>query len=131
MATIGVSFIESFKTDTDLTANQFFAVTTGSAANTVILATGGSAPIPIGVLLNSPSSTQAAEVGFAGRLKMKVDAGTAINNGDLLTVNASGVGTIATGCFANGMALGVVASGCAIIDILWFTNTINIAHNTP
>lgn len=131
MATIGASFIESFKTDTDLTGNQFFAVTTGSASNVVILATGASAPIPIGVLLNSPSSGQAAEVGFAGRLKMLVDGTTAIAVGDLLTVNASGVGAIAAGCMSNGMALQAVASGCAIIDVLWHTNTINIAHNTP
>lgn len=132
MATIGSRIVESFEAGADLTGNQYYAVTMSTSANKVILATGASGPAPVGVLLNAPSSGQAAEVALFGRVKMACDGGTAIGVRDFLTVNGSAKG--ATTATASGMfatALQAVASGCATIEVLLTPHAILLADNTP
>lgn len=66
----------SFIADTDLTAKQYYFVTAASTDFKVKLATGGSAPTPLGVLQNSPSAGQEARVRLHGTSKVLCRIGT-------------------------------------------------------
>ena len=130
MAVIGSSLIESFVADTDLSGNQFFAVVAASTANNVGIASGGSSRAPFGILMNSPSAGQAAEV-MLGKGKLACNGGTAINVGDWLTIDASAKGAVASASVCSATALQAVASGCAIINVWWQTHGYFIGDNTP
>ena len=131
MAVIGSSLIESFVADTDLSGNQFFAVVAASTANNVGIASGGSSRAPFGILMNSPSAGQAAEVLMLGKGKLACNGGTAINVGDWLTIDASAKGAVASASVCSATALQAVASGCAIINVWWQTHGYFIGDNTP
>ena len=60
----------TFKADVDLTAKQYYFVQCASTAGNVGVATGTSAPGPIGVLQNSPSLGQEAAVRVLGYTKL-------------------------------------------------------------
>ncbi len=93
----------SFTAGEDLSASsrqyRFVALTTASN-NAVILATGASLPVPIGVLQNSPCQFEEAQVCLIGPTKLLVSASADVNQtggspiyaGNWLIAGACGAG---------------------------------------
>ena len=117
------SFIETFIADEDLTAKQYYAVTAGSTADTVKVATGASNPGPIGILLNAPSLNMAAEVNTFGFSKAAVSAcdyiGSAASDVDVghwLQAGPDGLLYYASCGLGNAKAHGFISTGSAVIN---------------
>lgn len=81
-----------FSASGDLGSYQFFFVKCASTSGRVDVATGGSDPLPIGVLQNDPFSGDLATVRVAGISKVYVSGSVAIQVGNLL--NVSGCGSV-------------------------------------
>ena len=123
---------ETFTANADLDAYQYHAVTMGSVAREVKVGTGGSGPVPLGVLQNDPNVGEAAAVRIMGRTKCWASVGTAITYGDFLYCGSIGHLEVAAGSVASAFALEALASGSAIIEVLWFGNyQAIVADNTP
>ena len=125
---IGISPDGNFKADVDFSAcpaAQFRFVTVASTAGTVKLGTGASNPAIVGVLQNSPSLNEAAQVMVVGFTKLVGRAATCvINYGDYVLGASDGVAqTMAVG---NGSAINArwygpaVTTGSAIGDAFLF-----------
>jgi len=123
---------EPFTANEDMNAYQYHAVTTGSVAREIKLAVAGSAPIPIGVLQNDPNELEEATVRIKGRTKCWVDADTEITYGDFLFSGSIGHLRYAAGSVVSAIALEALASGSAVIEVLWLGNMFAEApDNTP
>ena len=90
---IGIADI-AFTADADLTLGQYHAVTVASTVGNVKLATGACNPTPLGVLQNSPSAGQEAQVRMLGPSKLFVvtGSGSQLQFGKYATINACGQG---------------------------------------
>lgn len=119
-----------FKADEDLSAsgNRYrFVSPTASAAGNVELATGGSLPVPMGILQNSPCSGEEAQVRWLGSSKLRVNtiqrgdttSASTVQVGDFITVASTADGRKAGGAAspAFARALEAVSSGSAIINV--------------
>jgi hypothetical protein len=115
----GWAFDETFSASGDLSGYQyrFVALSTGGDRS-VILATGASNPLPIGVLQNAPESGQAAAVRILGITQVYASAASAITPGMHLTATTTGYAVKATGSPAAAIALESLSSGSALISAL-------------
>lgn len=111
---------QSFTADVDLssTCALYRFVTVASTYDAVKLATGGSNPLPLGVLQNSPSQNSAAEVVLFGPTILTGRASTCnLNIGKNFFCASDGVAeglVLASGCIVNGTWLGpAITSGSA------------------
>jgi len=93
MATQGNQTRESMVAGADLSAKQFTFVIGNTVDNTVVAAGNGAAAD--GVLINDPTSGQAATVVVAGRVIVEVGTG-GLTAGDLVGVDANGAAVTAT-----------------------------------
>jgi len=93
---------------------------TGTYAGAVNLATGGSNPVPIGVLQNDPRAGTAANVRIAGVTKVFISSSTAIQNGNLLMSGSAGEAEIvdANASAFSGVALEAITAGSGYISML-------------
>lgn len=110
--------------DADLSAKQFFCVFIDAANKVQLQGTTGSRVY--GILQNTPTSGQAADVGFLG--VTKAVAGAAITAGDQLMVDSSGrviTKTITSPLFAVGWAIEAATGANNIITI--FANPSTVA----
>lgn len=119
----------TFKANQDLSAYQYFAVTSASVSGYVKLATGASAPAPIGIIQNDTASNvgDAVRIKTFGHTKARVaaatSAGTAcdVDMGDHLLVTASGFLFWGGGGGPyNAIALDFLDSGCSNIEVFFF-----------
>ena len=117
---------ETFVADTDLTAKQYYAVTSGSAYGTVKVATGASNPGPIGILQNAPSLNGAAEVVIFGRCKAAVSAcdyiGSAasdVDAGHRLQAGPDGLLYYASCGLGNAVSHGFIGTGSAVVPVFF------------
>jgi len=125
MATTGTQIIANMVSGEDLSTRQYWAVTLSGSDNTCTSPTSNTKPMPIGVLLNAPSSAcEAAEVCVWGITKLKCNTVCDIAAGDQITLDASYLGEVnldASGqCF--GRSFEAATSGCPIIAVLWHGN---------
>lgn len=79
---------QSFKTDTNLSAKQYFLVKSDDDAGTVVLC--GDHEAAIGVLQNNPPTGTVAVVRCASGVKTKVIGATGIDVGEILGCDPSG-----------------------------------------
>ena len=125
---IGIQPDGNFQADVDFAAcpaTQYRFVTVASTAGKVKLGTGASNPMPVGVLQNSPSSGEAAQIVVVGFSKLVARAVTCVvNYGDFVLAASDGVAqTMAVG---NGSAMNArwygpaVTTGSAIGDAYIF-----------
>ena len=128
---IGVSDAP-FKAGVDLTQKAYYFVAPGSVAGEVIVAVGPSGnPWPVGILQNSPSSGQEAQVRVLGFSKAVVEANAcSLRWGAWLNCASDGQAephaTAAEGVTAHGgsptvaryMDSGTVSSGSAIAQVM-------------
>ena len=123
---------ETFEADSDLSAYQYHAVMTGSAAKLVKLATGGSGPVPLGILQNDPDVGEEATVRIMGITKAWASVGTAITYGDFLTSASHGHLVLVTASVNYAIALEALSSGSGIIEALWLGSMYcDASTNTP
>lgn len=119
----GFAIDESFKAAVDLSSYQYRFVRAGSVAGEVIYASGGSSPMPLGVLQNDPTAGDVASVRLLGVTKLTVngllssDGTTAsdFGNGDPIVSGSDGKGLHSNACIVNAIALDTAASTGAII----------------
>lgn len=128
---IGVSDAP-FKAGVDLTGKQYYFVAPGSIAGEVIVAVGPSGnPWPLGIVQNSPSSGQEAQVRVLGYSKLVCEANTCLPAwGRWLACASDGQGeplategTLAhngSPIMARYMDSGTIASGSAIAQVYLF-----------
>ena len=83
-----------FSASGDFGSYQFYFVKCASTSGRVDVATGGSDPVPIGVVQNDPHSGDLATVRVAGISKVYVSSSVAISNGNLLTAGSAGAAEI-------------------------------------
>ncbi len=95
-----------FSASGDLGSYQYYFVKAASTKQYVDIATGGSNPIPIGVLQNDPYSGDSAIVRVAGISKVYVSGSVAIQVGNLLTVSGCGGMEVVN---SNGSAFSAIA----------------------
>ena len=124
---------DTFIANSDMKAYQYHTVATASALiNRITLGTGGSAPVCIGVLQNNPSACRSATVRVRGVTKCWASIGTAITYGDFLKSGSNGHLENVGGSTGWAIALEDLASGSAIIEVLWLGPFYaEAADNTP
>ena len=115
----GFVWTESFKAAVSMADYQYHVVRAGSAGDEAELGSGGSGPVPIGVIQNDPLATYECEVMVMGRTKVWASVGTAITIGDFVSCGSIGHVELAAGSVAQGIALEALASGSAVIEVLW------------
>jgi hypothetical protein len=107
----------------DLSAKQFYFVKLASA--TTVAVCSGVTDKPIGVLQNTPTSGQAAEVVFFGISKVSADGTTAA--GDLLGTSADGQAAVYTDSdttkYVCGQAIEAGAAGNIVTAYINITNS--------
>lgn len=115
MATQGTQVRESMIAGEDLSAAQFTFVKMNTTDRTVVAA--GNAEAAFGVLINDPTSGQAATVVTLGRTKVVVGTG-GLTAGDTVGVDANGAGVAsATSDIIVGICVDAAAAGeIATID---------------
>lgn len=117
-------------------SNQYKFVTTASGGDDKVfeLASGASAPAPIGILQDDPESGNAGQVRLLGISKVVADAeGTAIGYGDFLTAGSTGMAVHSAGSSVAAVALEALASGSGVYIecfVLPYASG-NKADNTP
>ena len=116
----GWAWDETFKASEDMDSYTYHAVKTGSVAEEVTLSAAEKGPVPIGVLQNNPRQGAEATVRVKGRTQVWASVGTAITVGDFLSCGSIGHLEIAAGSVAQAIALEALASGSAVIEVLWF-----------
>jgi len=118
-----------FSASGDLNSYQYCFVKAASAPNRIELSTGGSDPIPIGVLQNDPYSTDAAKVRIAGITKLYVSSSVAIQVGNLLISGSVGNAEIVNSDASafGAIALEDVAAGTSYISALLRPNVSALA----
>lgn len=114
----------------DMNSAQFKFVTTGSVAGEFKVATGGSNPMPLGVLMTDPRQGEPGTIRILGTAR--VAASNAIGYGDYVTANASGnaIAVTASGKAA-GVAMTALSSGFGYIEVLLIPAAFASADNTP
>jgi hypothetical protein len=113
MATYENVTSQTFVAGADLSAKQYFFVKGDSTAGQVVVCGDGEAAI--GVLLNDPTSGQAAAVAVSG--KVRVEAGDTVAAGARVASDASGNAiSAATGDYVVGVAVRGGADG-EIIEV--------------
>ena len=124
MATEGTQIVANLIAGENLSAKQYFVVAPNGSQRQVAAATDTEQPMPIGILMNAPTASMAAEVCVYGIAKMKVNTVTDVASGDLLTLDGSFLGAVQTGAsslyFARAME--PATTGCPIITVLWLGN---------
>ena len=118
---VGVGFVAG--ADYSASTNQYKFVALSASADTVVTGTGGSLPGPIGILQNSPCAGEEARVfGYGMYSKLQVDASTcAVTPGNFLICASDGQGEKVTSTGSvifNAQAIGSVASGSAVIEVI-------------
>ncbi len=114
----------TFTADVDLTQKQYYFVACASTAGNVGVATGTCAPVPLGILQNSPSLGQEAQVRVLGfsKLVCEVDASgcnLAWRNFVYCASDGQGQGACITGCPVNAWFMDSgFTSGSAIKQVL-------------
>ncbi len=82
---------ETFTAATNLATKQYYFVSPGSIAGEVVLSTGASLPMPIGVLQNTPTAGQPARVRVFGRTTLTACTGACnLMFGTFLTSGSAG-----------------------------------------
>ena len=106
--------------DMDTYQYRFVKLDTVMGAPYVNLATGGSNPVPIGVLQNDPRAGGAANVRVAGTTKlwMADAAAAAVSMGNFIRSGSNGLGDLATGSAFSAIALEDMTAGCGYITVL-------------
>jgi len=101
---------QTFKTDTDLSAKQYYLVKADTDADTIVLC--GDHEAAIGVLQNDPPTGTAAVVRCAAGVKTRVIGSTGITVGNILESDGDGKATPytldtggSTECYLVGVAL--------------------------
>ncbi len=116
----------------DQDSTQYKFVQFAETAGQFLIATGASAPAPIGVLQNDPQSGAAGNIQTHGITRLWCDAATAIGLHDFVTSGSDGAAIVsATASDAYyGVAMEAISSGCELISVL-LKNGIVVADNTP
>ena len=143
MATYGGwAWEDSWVANADLSAKQYFCVTTGSVVGECKIGTGASGPAILGVLQNDPIQGDEAVVRIMGITKVSAcgavagGAATAIAYGDFVSATGSDGRmrpNVSASSIANGIALEALASGgTGIIKVMLFGPGLVIsADNVP
>jgi hypothetical protein len=97
---------------------RFVKIDTVAGAPYVNLATGGSNPVPIGVLTNDPLAGGAATVRVAGTAKVWTATITAVGTGAFMVAGSTGQAELATGSAFNAIALEDMTAGSGYITVL-------------
>jgi len=115
----------SFKTDTDLSAKQYYLVKSDTDADTVVISTAHAAAI--GVLQNDPTSGVEAQVRCRSGVKTKVIAGASITVGQTLESDSTGRAVAftydsdgGTDCYMVGIALSAYSNADEYITMLTY-----------
>jgi len=124
MATMGTQVIANMRATADLSSYQHWAVSLSGSDNGAAFPTSTTQPMPIGVLQNTPSTSQAAEVCVLGMTKLKCNTVTDIACGDLLTLDGSFLGAVTTTASSQyfARAFEAATTGCPIIMVMWYGN---------
>lgn len=127
----GWGFDYQLKADADMDSNQWKFVGLSTSAGYFTIATGGSGPMPIGVLQDDPRSGQPGAVRVLGTTK--VAASGAVGVRDFLTCasNAFAVAQASASAAVVGLALTSLSSGSGYIEALLLPAGISSADNTP
>lgn len=88
MAELGARIVETFVSEWDLSGKQYRAVKVGSADNKIICGSQTNDAGVFGLLLNKPTSGEAARVAILGFAKGQ--AGDTVTRGNYLGSNATG-----------------------------------------
>ena len=144
MATYGGwGWDESFVANSDLSAKQYYCVTTGSIATEIKTATGGSGPGVLGVLQNDPTQGEEAAVRIFGITKVaacgalhSAGTATAIAYGDYVSCTGSDGRmrpNVSASSILHGIALEALASaaGGTIKVMLFGPGLVISADNIP
>jgi|SRR3990167_1531124 len=129
---IGISDA-AFTADVDLTAKQYYFVQCASTQGNVGVATGTSNPVPIGILQNSPSLGQEAQVRVLGFSKLVCDvdgngSNPAWRNFIYCASDGQGQGASVTGSPVNALFVDTgFSSGSAIKQVYLFPMTASFA----
>ncbi len=111
-----------FKAASDMNSYQYCFVKLDAAAgaNYVNVATGGSRPVPLGVLTNDPHVDGAATVRVAGIAKVWASSSTAIQVGNFLISGSAGQAEIvnANASAFSGIALEDMTAGSGYMSVL-------------
>ena len=115
----------------DMANHQWKFVTTGSVAGEFKVGTGGSNPVPLGVLQNDPRQGEPGAIRVIGTTK--VSASNAIGYGDFVTCGSHGLAIVQASASATaaGIALQALSSGAGTIEILLVPVATTGADNTP
>lgn len=113
-------------------ANRYLFASLSASPDTVVTATGGSLPAPIGILQTTACANMGIRLRTPGQFsKLRVQASTcAINIGNYLTSSSVGYGEKVTAASAafSAIAMEAVASGSALIEVyLTIPSTTNAA----
>ena len=120
---------EYFIAATDLSGSgQFRFVSAGSVSGEVVLATGASNPVPLGVLQNAPTAGLPARVRMFGKSTVTacpaaciLIPGTLISSASLGTACATGLLGISLGRWLSASLSGSSTTGEAFINCVGFT----------
>lgn len=124
----------TFIADVDLTQKQYYFVAAASTAGNVGVATGTCNPVPLGVLQNSPSLGQEAQVRFLGftKLSCEVDlsgCNLAWRNFVYCASDGQGQGASVTGSPVNAIYMDTtgLTTGSAMKQVYLFPMTASFA----
>ena len=116
----------------DLSNRQYRFVQFSTNQGYVGLATGGSGPIPVGILQNDPKDGEPAQVRVFGISQVYADATSPIAVRDFVTAGSDGQAILATGSPAAGMALEALSSGSGVlISVMLLPAGVRLTDNTP
>ena len=119
----------------DLGDYQYHFVQCANTPGRVLLSTGASGPMPLGILQNDPKNLEEATVRIWGTSKIYISGSVALKYGDLLSSMSTGHAELTSGSrAAQGISLEDVARSdtTAIYgEMLLFPVTTNVTDNTP
>jgi hypothetical protein len=115
MANNNIAFSDTFSAGADLSSSQYLFVEL-SSANTVTVANSAGEKT-VGVLLNDPTSGQAANVAILGRVKVIASAAISVN-AYVSTTNAGKAVTASTGHYAIGRAVTASTADGEYLEVL-------------
>ena len=137
----GFAWDATFRADVDLSAKQWYFVTTASTAGYVKTATGASGPVPLGVQQNDPKiAGDGVTVRLLGTTKVYADAASAIAYGDFITSGSNGLAVLQAPSASApsvtkpiaGIAMEALSSGSGVlIEVLLLPFAQNLTDNTP
>lgn len=113
----------------DMDTHQWKFVTTGSVAGEFKVATGGSGPVPLGVLQNDPRVGEPGVIRVLGTTR--VTASNAVTYGDFIESGSHAKAIVTASLYAMGIALSALASGSGYIEVLLMPGAYAHTDNTP